>query len=97
MKLITIDEACELASTLSGKCVTTSNITYLIQYGHISKYERLIDQNELESYYQNLAKTQAEIWQNKNLNWRLSFSEYKEAQTTKHVHRLHPYKGKFIL
>jgi len=31
-----------------------------------------------------------------DLNWRLSFSEYKESETTKHVHRLHPYKGKFI-
>ena len=30
------------------------------------------------------------------MNWRLSFEEYKEAETTKHVHRLHPYKGKFI-
>ena len=26
----------------------------------------------------------------------LSFDQYKEAETTKHVHRLHPYKGKFI-
>ena len=26
----------------------------------------------------------------------MSFDEYKEAETTKHVHRLHPYKGKFI-
>jgi len=31
-----------------------------------------------------------------DLNWGLSFSEYKESETTKHVHRLHPYKGKFI-
>ena len=31
-----------------------------------------------------------------DLNWKLSFSECKEAETTKHVHRLHPYKGKFI-
>jgi hypothetical protein len=30
------------------------------------------------------------------LNWALSFDQYKEAETTKHVHRLHPYKGKFI-
>ena len=30
------------------------------------------------------------------MNWGLSFSEYKESETTKHVHRLHPYKGKFI-
>ena len=26
----------------------------------------------------------------------MSFEQYKEAETTKHVHRLHPYKGKFI-
>ncbi|MDR2342094.1 MAG: site-specific DNA-methyltransferase, partial [Campylobacteraceae bacterium] len=31
-----------------------------------------------------------------NLNWALSFEQYKEAETTKHIHRLHPYKGKFI-
>ena len=26
----------------------------------------------------------------------MSFEYLKEADTTKHVHRLHPYKGKFI-
>ena len=26
----------------------------------------------------------------------MSFVEYKEVERTKHVHRLHPYKGKFI-
>jgi hypothetical protein len=31
-----------------------------------------------------------------DLNWALSFDHLKEADTTKHVHRLHPYKGKFI-
>ena len=31
-----------------------------------------------------------------DLNWALSFDQYREAETTKHVHRLHPYKGKFI-
>lgn len=31
-----------------------------------------------------------------DLNWALSFDNLKEAETTKHVHRLHPYKGKFI-
>ena len=30
------------------------------------------------------------------MNWDLSFDQYTESQTTKHVHRLHPYKGKFI-
>ena len=31
-----------------------------------------------------------------DLNWGLSFSNLRESDTTKHVHRLHPYKGKFI-
>lgn len=31
-----------------------------------------------------------------DVNWHLSFAQYKEAERTKHVHRLHPYKGKFI-
>ena len=31
-----------------------------------------------------------------DINWSLSFDYLKEADTTKHVHRLHPYKGKFI-
>jgi len=30
------------------------------------------------------------------LNWALSFDNLREVDTTKHVHRLHPYKGKFI-
>ena len=29
------------------------------------------------------------------LNWRPSFEQFKESETTKHVHRLHPYKGMF--
>ena len=29
-------------------------------------------------------------------SWALSFDNLKEADTTKHVHRLHPYKGKYI-
>jgi hypothetical protein len=31
-----------------------------------------------------------------DINWHLSFSQYKESERTKHVHRIHPYKGKFI-
>jgi len=31
-----------------------------------------------------------------NINWNLSFAEYSEAERTKHVHRIHSYKGKFI-
>ena len=38
-------------------------------------------------------------WKNRlgdDLNWHLSFDNLREKDTTKHVHRLHPYKGKFI-
>jgi len=31
-----------------------------------------------------------------DLNWGLSFDNLREKDTTKHIHRLHPYKGKFI-
>lgn len=31
-----------------------------------------------------------------DLNWALSFDNLTEKERTKHVHRLHPYKGKFI-
>jgi DNA modification methylase len=44
-------------------------------------------------------KTKEEEWKESigdDLNWDLSFAELREKDTTKHVHRLHPYKGKFI-
>jgi adenine specific DNA methylase Mod len=31
-----------------------------------------------------------------DLNWKLSFDNLKKSYTTKHIYRLHPYKGKFI-
>lgn len=102
--LMSIKKASIWASGYLGKEVTTSNISYLIQYGRIKKQGRngasIIDRFDLEQYYQqNNQQLQAKKWADKmgdNVNWELSFSEYKEAQTTKHVHRLHPYKGKFI-
>lgn len=75
--------------------MTNNNILYLINYGKIANHstkpkENLIDKNELKAYYDITLKTQ------KHLESPLSFANYKEAQTTKHIHRLHPYKGKFI-
>lgn len=46
-----------------------------------------------------LYETREIEWKNKlgnDLNWALSFDNLTETDTTKHVHRLHPYKGKFI-
>lgn len=101
--LINIKEASIWASQLLNKNVTTSNISYLIQYGRIQKFgengNTLISKNELLKYYNSYNGKRESSWREQlgnDLNWILSFDQYKEAETTKHVHRLHPYKGKFI-
>ncbi len=100
-ELLTIKEASIWASNYLNKTVTSSNIAYLIQYGRISKLNEngntFISKKELTEYYEKYNR--ANVWKMKlgdDLNWALSFEEYKESETTKHVHRLHPYKGKFI-
>ncbi|MCG2734959.1 MAG: site-specific DNA-methyltransferase [Thermoplasmatales archaeon] len=102
-ELISIKEASIWASKLLGKNVTASNISYLIQYGRIRKFgengNTLISKNELQKYYNSYNGNREITWREQlgnDLNWALSFDQYKEAETTKHVHRLHPYKGKFI-
>ena len=101
--LFTVKEASEWATDYLGKNVTNSNIMYLIQYGRIKGIRRngttLISKDDLIKYYESHQDVRKARWKEqlgKDLNWRLSFEEYKEAETTKHVHRLHPYKGKFI-
>jgi DNA modification methylase len=102
-QFLTIKEAAEFASQYLNKNVTTSNISYLINYGRIPKHggngTTLIDQQVLINYYQSYYGQRQADWQTQlgdDLNWALSFEHLKEAETTKHVHRLHPYKGKFI-
>ncbi len=102
-KMMTIKEASIWATKYLEKNVTTSNISYLIQYGRIPKNGDngtvVINRHDLEEYYKANHETKADRWKKQlgdDLNWGLSFSEYKESETTKHVHRLHPYKGKFI-
>ena len=101
--IFSIREASEWASQYLGKTVTTSNISYLIQYGRIrnmaSNGSTQILKHELIEYYKSYNGKREISWKNQlgdDLNWALSFDQYKEAETTKHVHRLHPYKGKFI-
>src|SRR3954470_7804524 len=102
-KLLSIKEASEWASNYLQKTVTTSNISYLIQYGRIKKIgengSTQISQTELLNYYKSYNGKRELSWKGQlgdDLNWALSFDQYKESETTKHVHRLHPYKGKFI-
>ena len=101
--LLSLKEASKWASSYLGKTVTTSNISYLIQYGRIKKNGDNgtieISKQELIDYYKSYNGKREISWKNQlgeDLNWALSFDNYKEAETTKHVHRLHPYKGKFI-
>ncbi len=101
--LITISDASRFATEYIQKSVTESNISYLIQYGRIDKFESkgtiYVDQEQLVSYYESFRGKKEIEWKNilgDDINWELSFDGYKEAETTKHVHRLHPYKGKYI-
>ncbi len=102
-ELLSIKEASQWASEYLDKNVTTSNISYLIQYGRIKKIgdngSTQVLKEDLVEYYKDQKKSRQEEWKEQlgeDLNWALSFEQYKEAETTKHVHRLHPYKGKFI-
>ncbi len=101
--LFSIKEASKWAENYLKRPVTPSNISYLIQYAKIKKYmDKLIiqiDKQELKEYYDNHIKFKQDSWKQKlgsDLNWGLSFFHLRESDTTKHVHRLHPYKGKFI-
>ena len=101
--LITLKEASLWASNFLSKDINESNISYLIQYGRIMKCgdngKTFVNLTDLQEYYESQFKPKEEIWKKhlgEDLNWALSFDEYKESERTKHVHRLHPYKGKFI-
>ncbi|HHV36693.1 MAG TPA: site-specific DNA-methyltransferase [Candidatus Cloacimonetes bacterium] len=101
--LISLKDASLWASNHLGRSVSISNISYLVQYGRIEKHDDagnvLVSKEELEKYYKSHNSSRKERWKKilgDDLNWDLSFEQYTEAQTTKHVHRLHPYKGKFI-
>jgi len=101
--LITIKEASQWAKNYLNRDISESNISYLIQYGQLKKYNEngliLVDIQDLKKYYQSYHGDRETIWKKKlgkDLNWNLSFDYLREKDTTKHVHRLHPYKGKFI-
>lgn len=101
--LLTIKEACKWATNFLGRPISESNISYLIQYGKVKKHgengSAQVSVNDLKNYYQSSNGKREIKWKKKlgnDLNWALSFDNLRETDTTKHVHRLHPYKGKFI-
>jgi len=101
-ELLTIKQASQWATSFLQRNVSETNISYLIQYGRVRKVAGTITQvykNDLMNYYQSTLPKRESYWKKRlgdDLNWTLSFEQYKEFETTKHVHRLHPYKGKFI-
>lgn len=99
----TIKEAADWATNKLGRSVSTANISYLLNYGKVKKYTRnnvvVLMKEELEEYYKSYRGKRQIEWKDKlgdDLNWALSFDNLPEKETTKHVHRLHPYKGKYI-
>ncbi len=104
MIILSLKEASEWATDYLGKDISKSNISYLVQYGKVKKLQTEakvtgVDKLELKKYYDLNVITKEEEWKESlgdDLNWDLSFAELREKETTKHVHRLHPYKGKFI-
>lgn len=99
--LIDLRQAAEWASRYAKRNISPSNISYLLQYGKLKRHGKrgnaLVDREELQSYYDAFNKEKE--WKDAlgdDLNWNLSFAECQEKERTKHVHRLHPYKGKFI-
>jgi len=101
--LISIKEACVWASNYSNRNINETNISYLIQYGKVKKFldngKVFVSKEELKRYYDSYHGVREIKWKDKlgkDLNWHLSFDHLKEKDTTKHVHRMHPYKGKFI-
>ncbi len=100
--LLTIAEASAWVSEYLEKSITPSNISYLIQYGQVRKMlsngSTMVSRTDLLSYYEARRSQEAE-WKKQlgeDLNWELSFDKVREKDRTKHVHRLHSYKGKFI-
>jgi DNA modification methylase len=95
------------AAKIVGK--TEANIRYYITYNRINRYkpsgqkltgkakngELRISLSELESFL-DLIKKGIGKHHNSNLNSDLGFYDLPEYERTKHVHRLHPYLGKFI-
>ena len=103
LELMTLEEASIWASCYLDKKVTKSNIAYLVQYGKITKYGKAgspaVSKCDLTNYYASFNRRREGDWRKQlgeDLNWALSFDNLTEKDTTKHVHRLHPYKGKFI-
>lgn len=99
--IVDIKKASIWATKKLKRNISPHNISYLVNYGRVKKIEKdnkiYVNLLELEKYYKTFYKLQEEYKKKyKDIEWELSFDWVKESERTKHVHRLHPYKGKFI-
>ncbi len=102
--MLTLSEA----AALVGK--TTSNISYLIQYERLRRYDPRgkpvrrakngalrVSKKELLGYAEGWNRRVESRMQELRISDRsIAFLDVPERDRTKHVHRLHPYLGKFI-
>jgi hypothetical protein len=102
LELVTIEDA----ALAVGK--TPSNLSYYLQAGRISRYnekgERVsraqngklrVSLREIRTFL-DLVRKGLEKHHHEGLHPELGFYDLPEYKRTKHVHRLHPYLGKFI-
>lgn len=100
--LLSLKQASQWVTEHYSRNTTPSQISYLMQYGHLQKIgnngNTKVKIEDLIKYFDSNSNLEKRMRTNlgEDLNWKLSFNEYSEKERTKHVHRLHPYKGKFI-
>jgi hypothetical protein len=96
------------AAALVGK--TTSNISYLVQYNRLRRYDSSgrvvrrapngglrVSKSELLGYVESWNhRVRSRMEELKIGDTSIAFLDVPERERTKHVHRLHPYLGKFI-
>ena len=72
-EILTIKEASQWATDYLEKNVTTSNISYLIQYGRIRKIGEngsiQVIKEELIEYYREHKKSREHDWKEQHLSW----------------------------
>ena len=86
-ELLSIKDASIWATEVTGKSVTPSNISYLINYGRINKVGKngtvFVAKADLIKYYEGYKREHE--WKKRlgdDLNWALSFEQYLASSTT---------------
>ena len=102
-RTMTAQQASEWATAELGRYFASANITDLVENGYIPGVQMdgtvLVFTEDVKRYYRDREDVYTKVYgesRNEDVDWYLTFNHLNEAETTKHVHRLNPYKGKFI-